>query len=188
MYLKTAPVVHVILSDQRMPGMSGVEVLEHAMAVRPETTRLIFTAYADIHAVVDAINQGNVFRYLAKPFEPDDLVVVVKQAVEHHNLIVEKNSLLAELKESNARLVEANRVKAAFIEVASHELNTPLTVVLGMLDLWKMSQSSTASPLERQWVERIGAARRGWRAPSIACSSWFAIASLTSHSTSRCSS
>jgi len=156
-FLKTAPLVHVILSDQRMPGMTGVEVLEHAMAIRPETTRLIFTAYADIHAVVDAINQGNVFRYLAKPFEPDDLAVVVRQAVEHHNLIVEKNSLLAELKESNARLVEANRVKAAFIEVASHELNTPLTVVLGMIDLWKMSQSATASPLERQWVDRIGA-------------------------------
>ena len=148
----------MILSDQRMPGMSGVEVLQQAMAIRPETTRLLFTAYADIRAVVDAINQGNVFRYLAKPCDPDFLAAVVRQAVEHHDLIVEKNSLLAELQESNARLLEANRVKGAFIEVASHELNTPLTVVLGMIDLWKMSQGQTASPIERQWVDRIGAA------------------------------
>ena len=157
-FLQKTPRVHVILSDQRMPGMSGVEVLQHAMAISPETTRLLFTAYADIRAVVDAINQGNVFRFLAKPFDPNFLVAVVRQAVEHHDLIVEKSTLLAELRESNAKLLEANRLKGAFIEVVSHELNTPLTVVLGMLDLWRISQSSTASPIERQWVDRIGAA------------------------------
>jgi signal transduction histidine kinase len=157
-FLEKTKRVHVILSDQRMPGMSGVEVLQHAMAIRPETTRLLFTAYADIRAVVDAINQGNVFRYLAKPCDPELLAIVVRQAVEHHDLIVEKNVLLAELKDSNARLLEANRVKGAFIEVASHELNTPLTVVLGLIDLWKMSQGQAASPLERQWVDRIGGA------------------------------
>jgi signal transduction histidine kinase len=157
-FLRSAPRVHVILSDQRMPGMSGVEVLREAMAIRPETTRLLFTAYSDLHTVVDAINEGNVFRYLAKPYDPDFLSIVVRQAVEHHELIVEKNALVAELQTSNAKLLEANRVKGAFIEVASHELNTPLTVVLGMIDLWKMSQSATASPVERQWVDRIGAA------------------------------
>ena len=61
------------------------------MAIRPETTRLLFTAYADLRAVVDAINQGNVFRYLAKPYDPDLLSAVLRQAVEHHELIVEKN-------------------------------------------------------------------------------------------------
>jgi signal transduction histidine kinase len=157
-FLAKTPRVHVILSDQRMPGMSGVEVLQKAMAIRPETTRLLFTAYADIRAVVDAINEGNVFRYLAKPCDPELLTIVVRQAVEHHDLIVEKNALLGELQDSNARLLEANRVKGAFIEVASHELNTPLTVVLGMIDLWKMSQGPKALPQERQWVDRIGAA------------------------------
>jgi signal transduction histidine kinase len=157
-FLRSAPRAHVILSDQRMPGMSGVEVLREAMAIRPETTRLLFTAYTDLHAVVEAINQGNVFRYVTKPCDPDFLAAIVRQAVEHHELIVEKNSLLRELQESNAKLVETNRVKGAFIEVVSHELNTPLTVMLGMIDLWKMSQSETASAVERQWVERIGAA------------------------------
>ena len=157
-FLRSAESVHVILSDQRMPEMTGVEVLRQAKAIRPETTRLLFTAYTDIHTVIDAINQGHVFRYLAKPCDPDVLAAVVRQAVEHHNLIVEKNRLLAELQETNARLIEANRLKGAFIEVASHELNTPVTVVLGMIELWKMSQGQSASPTERQWVDRIGAA------------------------------
>ncbi len=157
-YLRSDQAADVILSDQRMPEITGVEVLRQAKAIRPETTRLLFTAYIDIRTVIDAINQGNVFRYLAKPCDPDELAVVVRQAVEHRGLIVEKNRLLAELKESNARLLEANRLKGAFIEVASHELNTPVTVVLGMVELWKLSQGQTASPAERQWVDRIGAA------------------------------
>jgi signal transduction histidine kinase len=150
--------VHVIMSDQRMPQMTGVEVLRKARAIRPETTRLLFTAYAEISTVIDAINQGHVFRYLAKPWEPCELEAVVRQAVEHHELIVEKNRLLSELKETNARLLEANRLKGAFIQVASHELNTPVTVVLGTIELWKMAQGQNASTLERQWVDRIGAA------------------------------
>ena len=86
-----------------------------------------------------------------------------RQAVEHHDLIVEKCTLLAELKASNAKLLEANRLEGAFIEVVSHELNTPLTVVLGMLDLWRISQGSTASPIERQWVNPLEPPRFGWR-------------------------
>jgi signal transduction histidine kinase len=150
--------IHVIMSDQRMPEMTGVELLQRAKAIRPETTRLLFTAYTEIRTVIDAINQGHVFRYLAKPWEPEELEAVVRQAVDHHNLIVEKNRLVAELRAANARLTEADRLKGAFIEVASHELNTPVTVVLGMIELWKMSQAPDASPTERQWVDRIGAA------------------------------
>ncbi|HKI20048.1 MAG TPA: hybrid sensor histidine kinase/response regulator, partial [Isosphaeraceae bacterium] len=157
-FLRSAESVHVILTDQRMPEMTGVEVLRQAMAIRPETTRLLFTAYSDVHTVIDAINQGHVFRYLSKPCDPEFLAAVVRQGVEHHDLIVEKSRLLADLRETNAKLIEANRLKGAFIEVASHELNTPITVVLGMLELWKIAQSQSASPVERQWVDRIGAA------------------------------
>jgi signal transduction histidine kinase len=150
--------VQVIMSDQRMPEMTGVELLQRAKAIRPEITRLLFTAHAEIRTVIDAINQGHVFRYLAKPWNPDELEAIVHQAVEHHNLIVEKNRLVAELRATNSKLLEANRLKGAFIEVASHELNTPVTVVLGMTELWKMSQSPSATAAERQWVERIAAA------------------------------
>jgi signal transduction histidine kinase len=158
--LRSAREVHVIMSDQRMPEMTGVELLRQAKAIRPETTRLLFTAYADIGTVIEAINQGHIFRYVAKPWDPHEFEAVVRQAVEHHDLIVEKNRLLEELRASNAKLMEADRLKGAFIEVASHELNTPVTVVLGMTELWRMSLGADASTQERQWVDRIEAAAR----------------------------
>ena len=152
--------IHVIMSDQRMPEMTGVELLRLAKEIRPESTRLLFTAYADIRTVIDAINQGHVFRYLTKPWDSEELEAVVRQAVEHYDLIVEKNRLVTELQTANAKLVEANRLKGAFIEVASHELNTPVTVVLGTVELWKMSLAPDAPLAERQWIDRIGASAR----------------------------
>jgi signal transduction histidine kinase len=157
--LRSAEDVHVIMSDQRMPGMSGVDLLRQAKAIRPEVTRLLFTAYADIRAVIDAINQGHIFRYIAKPWDPDELGAVVRQAVEHHDLIVEKHRLVAELQAANAKLTEADRLKGAFLEVASHELNTPVSVILGLIELWRMAPVDTAMA-DRQWVDRIGAAAR----------------------------
>ncbi len=153
--------VDVILSDQRMPEMPGVRFLDQARRLHPDATRLLVTGYADIKAVIDAINQGHVARYITKPWDTDELMTVVRQAVEQHALIAEKARLIGELKESNARLVEANRLKGKFIEVASHELNTPVTVVLGLAELWAMSQGEGASAAERTWVKRIhGAGRR----------------------------
>src|SRR5262245_37256853 len=55
--------VPVLLADQRMPGLTGVELLRRAARIRPDTTRLLFTGYSDLKTVVDAINEGNVFRY-----------------------------------------------------------------------------------------------------------------------------
>jgi len=159
-HLKAVTDVAVILSDQRMPGMTGVELLQQARLIRPETTRLLFTAYADIHTVIDAINHGHVFRYITKPWGAEELESVIRQAVERHDMIVEKNQLLAELQTANAKLTEANRLKGIFLEVASHELNTPVTVVLGLTDLWKLSLTNDATGPERQWVERINAAAR----------------------------
>jgi len=159
-HLKAITDVAVILSDQRMPGMTGIELLQQARLIRPETTRLLFTAYADIHTVIGAINHGHVFRYITKPWGAEELESVIRQAVERHDMIIEKNRLLAELQTANAKLAEANRLKGIFLEVASHELNTPVTVVLGLTDLWKLSLTNDATGPERQWVERINAAAR----------------------------
>src|SRR5437764_10328019 len=87
--------VDIIMTDQRMPGMSGVDFLHQARGTHPETIRLLFTGYADIKAVIDAINQGHVYRYIAKPWDPDELLLTVRQAAEQRDLLLERKQLLA---------------------------------------------------------------------------------------------
>jgi signal transduction histidine kinase len=152
--------VQVVMTDQRMPEMTGVEFLKRLRESHPEVVRLLFTAYADIKAVTDAINQGSVYRYITKPFEPQELQAVLRQAVEHYDLLTERKRLLAELQEKNQQLesknvelLQANELKKAFIKVASHELRTPLTIVLGLSDLGRHTPG--VPPVVSQWLERI---------------------------------
>ena len=134
--------VHVVMTDQRMPGMTGVEFLRHIKGDHPDAIRLLVTGYADIHAVIEAINQGNVFRYITKPWDPDELLSIIREAVERYNLIVERKRLTADLQNKNRQLEavnhelsDANRMKEAFIQVASHELRTPIAIMEGLLNL-----------------------------------------------------
>jgi DNA-binding NtrC family response regulator len=90
--------VHVIMSDQRMPGTTGVDLLTRVRQAHPEAVRLIFTGYADIKAVIDAINQGNIYRYLTKPWDPDELRSVLHQACAAYEQIHEERALLADLR------------------------------------------------------------------------------------------
>ena len=73
--------VHVVMSDQRMPEMTGVQFLDRIKGEHPAAIRLLFTGYADITAIIDAINQGNIYRYITKPWDPDELQQVIRQAV-----------------------------------------------------------------------------------------------------------
>jgi signal transduction histidine kinase len=134
--------VHIVMSDQRMPEMTGVEFLGRVRGDRPDAIRLLFTGYADIKAVVDAINKGNVYRYITKPWDADELQTILRQASEQYDLLTERKHLLAELQikneelqRANADLKKANDLKEAFIRVASHELRTPLTILYGLTEL-----------------------------------------------------
>jgi signal transduction histidine kinase len=127
--------VHIVMTDQRMPDMTGVELLSNIRGSYPHAIRLLFTGYADIRAVIDAINQGNVYRYITKPWDPDELQTVIREACERYDLIVERESMMAELKEKNEELTKADQLKQAFMKVASHELRTPLTILLGLSKL-----------------------------------------------------
>ncbi len=153
--------VHIILSDQRMPGMTGDTFLAHARHVRPDAIRMLFTGYADIQAVISAVNEGRIFRYILKPWDPLELEALVRQAAEQHELIAERNRLVDELQKTNSQLTEANRelaeanqLKGAFIEVASHEFNTPITLVLGLSELLRLLNTNR-DPQEREVIDRI---------------------------------
>ncbi len=102
--------IEVILADQRMPEMTGVEFFNKAQALQPETIRILITGYTDIEAIIQAINEGQIFYYINKPWEPDELRIIVRQAAERYRLICENQRLMQELKIANDRLAAENTI------------------------------------------------------------------------------
>lgn len=95
--------IHLVMTDQRMPEMTGVQLLSRIKSEHPKAMRLIFTGHADINAVIDAINQGNVFRYVTKPWDPEVLLDALREAGTRYDQIVKRNRLLSELQSYEAR-------------------------------------------------------------------------------------
>ena len=88
--------IAVIVSDQRMPEMDGAQFLEKAREMSPDSVRIVLTGYADISAAIDAINKGGAYRYIAKPWNNDDLLLTVRGAIQRYRLVKE-NKYLTEL-------------------------------------------------------------------------------------------
>lgn len=91
----------LLITDQRMPGMAGIDLLKKTVAIRPRMVRIILTGYTDVDALVEAINCGQVYRYVPKPWNNDELCLTVKRAMEHYE--INRNSYQLEL--ANRRLV-----------------------------------------------------------------------------------
>ncbi|HVV56556.1 MAG TPA: response regulator [Mucilaginibacter sp.] len=98
--METKP-VHIIISDQRMPNMTGVEFFEKVLEQYPDPVRLLLTGYADMNAVVDAVNKGKIFHYLTKPWNEEELDIAIQRAYKAY---LEKQ----ELKEMNKKLAGSN--------------------------------------------------------------------------------
>ena len=92
-------VIHVLMTDQRMPQMTGVELLQQSKVLCPEAVRIVFTGYADIKVVIDAINQGEIFRYLAKPWDPDELIAVLRLGCEEYDRLTSRRLLLLDVRD-----------------------------------------------------------------------------------------
>ena len=155
---------HVIISDQRMPEMTGVELLEKAKTLRPASTRILLTCYTDIESVIGAINRGNIYRYVAKPWDPEELRLTLRQANEAFELraaLEDRNRALeaktAELAEAIRALESLDRAKSRFLSLVSHELNTPLTVLSAFLELL-VGRKDALEPEVRQSVESLAQA------------------------------
>ena len=108
--------VHIIMTDQRMPQVSGVELLTRVKAKNPQAVRMLFTGYADLESIIAAINQGHVYQFLKKPWQPEELLEAVRQAaVEYERLIVDADhgemlrSEIASLKDRVTALEEEVR-------------------------------------------------------------------------------
>ncbi|MFT3842990.1 MAG: response regulator [Myxococcaceae bacterium] len=91
--IEQAPVA-VLISDMRMPGMNGAELLAKARQISPDTTRVLLTGHADLESAISAVNDGQIFRLLTKPCPPDSLLTTVRSAVEQNRLITSERVLL----------------------------------------------------------------------------------------------
>jgi two-component system, sensor histidine kinase and response regulator len=123
--------VPLIFSDQKMPEISGVEFFELTVRDYPDAVRILVTGYADIEAVIDAINKGQVYRYVTKPWDENDLRMCVRNALERYHD-------QRELREKNRRLEEANAELEKFVYSASHDLRAPLVSIKGVIQLAKL--------------------------------------------------
>lgn len=157
----------VIVSDQRMPEITGVDLLEKAKQIRPEMTRILLTGYTEVESVIGAINRGNIYRYVAKPWDPDDLKITLRQAAESFRLkkdLSDKNEKLElaneQLKIALERLKLLDSAKARFLSLVSHELNTPLTAVTAFVSLLKESKEQFPKDVQRAVISLSGASDR----------------------------
>jgi response regulator RpfG family c-di-GMP phosphodiesterase len=96
----------VVLSDQRMPELTGAELLEKVSKVHPETLRVLITGYSDFEEMIKAINNGGISHYIAKPWKDEELKRVISSMTERYNLVNENSFLLSELKNKNRKLKE----------------------------------------------------------------------------------
>ena len=122
--------IDLVISDMRMPEMDGARFLEQVRMRWPATMRILLTGYADVSSTIDAINRGEIYRYIAKPWDDTDLLLIVRDALERPRLRRENARLLAltqaqneELKELNASLEDKVKQRTAEIEQINSFLN-----------------------------------------------------------------
>lgn len=96
--------IHVILSDQRMPRMTGIEFFESIKDEFPHPIRILITGYTDINAVIDAINRGQVYKYLTKPWNDEDVRIYIEKAYEVYRLRKDNVKLTKTLIDVNLKL------------------------------------------------------------------------------------
>lgn len=114
--------VDVVISDMRMPEMDGARFLEQVRARWPDTLRMLLTGYADIQSILDAINRGEIYRYVTKPWDDNDILLIVRHALERKTLEVEKQRLEALTQEQNEELKLLNASLEAKVEQRTAEL------------------------------------------------------------------
>ena len=118
--------IALVVSDQRMPGMKGVNLLTRVRELTPYAERIIITGYTDPQDIIAAINEGHVYRYILKPWTEEDLQVTITQAVERYHLKQRNRELLEELERKNRELEDRVRERTAELATANKTLTAKI--------------------------------------------------------------
>ena len=108
--------IQIIITDQRMPNITGVEFLESVIKEYPDAIRILLTGYADMEAIIEAINKGQIYRYIMKPFNIDELKMNIDNAYEVYSLREENKQLMKKLLQVNEQLEFMLRQKLVAID------------------------------------------------------------------------
>ncbi len=143
--LEKNPDIQVVITDQRMPEMTGVEFIEQIVQKYPDIVRMIMTGYSDIEAIIQGINKGQIYHYITKPWEHSELKITIDQAIERFQLKRENQLLLDSLQKSNQELerqnhkvLDTNQELDRFLYSTSHDLKGPIARLLGLVQLAKL--------------------------------------------------
>jgi response regulator RpfG family c-di-GMP phosphodiesterase len=164
--------VDLVISDMRMPHMDGAQFLEKMRHLKPTATRILLTGYADISSTIAAINGGQIHRYIAKPWDDNDIVLVVREALARRELEQQNQQLTAltarqneELRQLNSQLEDRVRHRTAEIEQINDMLNVAydelksnfmlsMRIFAGLMDLRHNGLAGQSSRVS-EWVKRV---------------------------------
>jgi len=115
--------IQIVLSDYRMPGMNGVEFLREVCRLRPETVRIVLSGYANTAAVVDAINEGEIYKFISKPWDAEELKSTIQGGLERYSLRRQNELLLAELLRAKEILEAEVVIRSSHLPVQDQALS-----------------------------------------------------------------
>ena len=127
--------IHVVVSDQRMAIMSGIEFLKNVKARFPNTVRIVLSGYTDLDAVTQAINEGAVYKFISKPWEDEMLRGAIGAAFRHFDVLDKNIKLTSELKDVNKKLEQANTELKYHLELQKKYAETNINVIRNTRDI-----------------------------------------------------
>lgn len=167
--------IHLVITDQKMAGMSGVEFLENVVESHPDTIRMILTAYSDIDFIMRAINTCGIYQYILKPWDSRELKIIIDNALDSYELKRNNEKLIVDLKEANDRLEEkvrertsaldeknealkkTNEIKDKLFTIISHDLRVPMASLNVLMEVMVHTQNNISGSDFKKYSAKVQA-------------------------------